>query len=137
MEKTILKGDQIVADMRYYLARLPSRGEVIIFEKKGTFFVKRVIAIGGDTIQGRSETVLINGQTIDEPYVQHTSRWPSSWAVDFGPINVPNGKYFVMGDNRDVSLDSRSVEFGVVDKSLVAGKPLYVLGSDRTGKALR
>ncbi len=134
MENTVLRGDQIVADMRYYRSRSPEHQDVIIFERDGKFFVKRVIATGGDTIQGSGGTVFVNGQTITEPYVQHTSRNPSDWMVNFGPVTVGNGKYFVMGDNRDVSLDSRWQAFGFVSKDSVAGKPLYVLGSSRLGK---
>src|ERR1700722_6356884 len=129
MENTVLKGDQIVADMRYYRSRSPEHQDVIIFDRDGTFFVKRVIATGGDTIQGNAGNVSVNGRTIIEPYVQHTSRNPSNWMVDFGPVTVGSGKYFVMGDNQDVSLDSRWHAFGLVNKDSVAGKPLYVLGS--------
>jgi signal peptidase I len=134
MENTVLKGDQIVADMRYYSSRSPQHQDVIIFERDNTFFVKRVIATGGDTVQGNADAVFVNGQTIVEPYVQHTSRNPPNWMVNFGPVTVENGKYFVMGDNRDVSLDSRWQAFGLVNKDSVAGKPLYVLRSSRLGK---
>ncbi len=134
IEKTVLKGDQIVADMRYYHARPPDRRDIIVFKRDGTFYVKRVIAAGGDTIQGMGEFVLVNGQTIAEPYVEHTSHNIENWMVNFGPITVGNGKYFVMGDNRDISLDSRWPAFGLVDKDAVVGKPLYVFGSDRPGK---
>jgi signal peptidase I len=134
MEKTVLRGDQIVADMRYYHSRPPDRQDVIIFKREGTFFIKRVIAVGGDTIQGMGEAVFVNGQTIIEPYVEHTSNNFENWMVNFGPVTVGNGKYFVMGDNRDISLDSRWPAFGLVDKDSVVGKPLYVFGSDRPGK---
>ena len=134
MENTVLKGDQIVADMRYYRSRPPEHQDVIIFKRDGQFFVKRVIATGGDTIQGNAGAVFVNGQTIIEPYVQHTARNPPNWMVNFGPVTVGNGEYFVMGDNRDVSLDSRWQAFGLVNKDSVAGKPLYVLGSIRLGK---
>jgi signal peptidase I len=134
MENTLLKGDQIVADMRYYRSRSPEHRDVIIFERDRTFFVKRVIATSSDTIQGSGGDVFVNGQKIVEPYVQHTSRDPSDWMVSFGPVKVGDGKYFVMGDNRDVSLDSRWQAFGLVSKDSVAGKPLYVLSSSRLGK---
>jgi len=134
MENTVLKGDQIVADMHYYRSRSPERQDVIIFARDGTFFVKRVIATGGDTIQGNGGAVFVDGQTIIEPYVQHTARNPPNWMVNFGPVTVGNGEYFVMGDNRDVSLDSRWQTFGLVNKDSVAGKPIYILGSSRLGK---
>jgi signal peptidase I len=137
MERTILNGDQIVADMHYYSSRSPDREEIVIFEREGVFFVKRVIAVAGDTIQGMSGEVFVNGQRSIEPYVQHTSSLPLTWMVTFGPIVVPNGKCFVMGDNRDVSLDSRSPDFGPVDESSIVGKALYVFNSDRPGRSFR
>src|SRR2546425_6271687 len=77
-----------------------------------------------------------NNQPLEETYVEHIGH-PPLWMNEFGPILVPAGEYFVIGDNRDVSLDSRSREFGFVTAGSIAGKPLYVLGSDRIGKALR
>ena len=137
METTVLKGDRIVADMRSYRSRAPDRQDVIVFKREGTFFIKRVIAIGGDTIQGRYGEILVNGLTINEPYVEHTSQLAPPWTANFGPVKVPGGEYFVMGDNRDVSLDSRWPAFGFVNEDSVVGKPLYVFGSDRRGKDVR
>jgi signal peptidase I len=138
MEKTIVQGDQIVADMRYYRSRSPDREDVVLFERQGTIFIKRVIAIGSDTIRGKDGDVFVNGNKIFEPYVQHTSpSWAPDWTVNFGPVKVDNGDYFVMGDNRDISLDSRSPDFGIVDRRSVVGKPLYVFDSDRPGKSIR
>jgi signal peptidase I len=138
MEKTIMQGDQIVADMRYYDSRSPDREDVVLFERQGTVFIKRVIAIGSDIIQGKDGDVFVNGKKILEPYVQHTSpSWKPDWTVNFGPVKVENASYFVMGDNRDISLDSRSLDFGLVDRKSVVGKPLYVFDSDRPGKKVR
>ncbi|MFZ0772642.1 MAG: signal peptidase I [Candidatus Sulfotelmatobacter sp.] len=138
MEKTIVQGDQIVADMRYYHSRSPDREDVVLFERQGTVFIKRVIAIGSDTIQGKGGDVFVNGTKIFEPYIQHTSQsWAPDWTVNFGPVKVENGDYFVMGDNRDFSLDSRSPNFGIVDRGSVVGKPLYVFDTDRPGKGIR
>jgi len=53
---------------------------------------------------------------------------------NFGPLIIPAGEYFVMGDNRDVSLDSRSTEFGLVPTSAIVGAPLYVFRTDRQGR---
>jgi signal peptidase I len=144
MERTIQRGDHIVADAWYYDSRSPSRPDVIIFKNRGTFFVKRVIGVGGDTIAGGKREVTVNGRVIDEPYAQYGGSsavdWKSlgaDWMDSFGPVKVPDGKYFVLGDNRDVSVDSRSPEVGFIDRSSIVGKALYVFSSDRQGASIQ
>jgi signal peptidase I len=136
MEKTILRGDRIVADIRRFNRKAPNRQDVIIFRKHDLFFVKRVIAVGGDVVGGNDGQVLVNGNALEESYAQHTGQ-PPAWMYNFGPVTVPVGEYFVMGDNRDVSLDSRSPEFGFVSAESIIGAPLYVFGSDRPGKSIQ
>ena len=137
MEKTILRGDIFTADMRYYHSRRPARREVIVFLRGRTFYVKRAVALGGDSIQGKDNEIFVNGEEQDEPYVEHTDARAPDWMNNFGPLTIPNGKYFVMGDNRDVSFDSRAAEFGLVDVGSIIGKPLYVYASQRPGKSIR
>ena len=150
MERTIERGDHIVADMRCYYSKNPARQDLVIFMKYDVFVVKRVIAVGGDRVEGKDGSILLNRSTISEPYVWHAGATDSmdssgpgldplaiGWRNNFGPVNVPPDKYFVMGDNRDVSLDSRSPEVGLIDKSSIVGKALYIFGSDRQGKELR
>jgi signal peptidase I len=134
MEKTLRRGDRFVVDLN---SRIPERQQIIVFLRGNTFFVKRVAAISGDTIKGRSGAVSVNGKKQDEPYVEHTGTLPQSWLDNFGPVFVPPGKCFVMGDNRDVSLDSRSQGFGFVDDNSIVGKPLYIFGSDRLGRNIQ
>jgi signal peptidase I len=129
MERTIQKGDRIVADMGYYDSRQPERDDVIIFRNHGLFVVKRVIAIAGDTVVGKSGVIFLNGQTLDEPFVEHTRGSAAPWLNTFGPVT----KYFVMGDNRDVSLDSRSPEIGLIERKSIVGKTLYIFVSGRQG----
>ncbi len=101
--------------------------------------VKRVIAVGGDIIEGRDGKVFVNGAAIEEPYVIHRGGHPPEQLIIFGPLNVPTHQLFVMGDNRDVSYDSRMREHGFVDEKDVLGKPVFVLSSeaDRVGQQIR
>jgi len=140
MERTIQRGDSLVADMWYYRSRSPVRSDVIVFIHQGIFYTKRVIAVGGDTVDGKDNVIYLNGELIEEGYVEHReSGNPSGyeWMSSFGPSTIPSGKFFVMGDNRDVSLDSRSPDFGLIDQSAIVGKVLYVYGSDRMGMRIR
>lgn len=136
MEKTILRGDRIVVDTRHFDRKPPSHQDIIVFRRQDIFFIKRVIAVGGDVVGGNGKQVLVNGSVLEESYVQHTGQ-PPAWMYNFGPLIVPVGEYFVMGDNRDVSLDSRSPEFGLVSAKSIIGAPLYVFGSDRPGQSIQ
>lgn len=140
MESTIVAGDEFLADMHSYRHSFPQHGNIVVLaapNEPGVIVVKRAIAIPGDTIRGVDGQVYLDGHILDEPYVQHVGNAPEG-LVNFGPILIPPQKLFVMGDNRDVSLDSRMAEFGLVDESAVLGKALYIMRSahDRTGKML-
>jgi signal peptidase I len=100
--------------------------------------VKRVVAIGGDTIEGINRKIIVNGQLVTEPFSRHTLAPGTNPEMDsFGPLTVPVGKYFVMGDNRDISLDSRSPDFGLLDAQAITGKPLYIYRSSIKGRVGR
>jgi signal peptidase I len=141
MEKTLVIGDRLVADMRYYRSNRPQLGDVVIFNHNHVIAVKRVIAVAGDTILGRGGLIYLNGNLLDERYVQHIGGQPfSRYMTDFGPITLPAHQIFVMGDNRDVSFDSRQPQFGPVYVSELIGKPLYISRSPyrrRIGTAVR
>ncbi len=83
-------------------------------------FIKRVIGLPGDTIEIRDSTVHVNGQPLSEDYLHPRTNMP-----DFGPETVPAGQYFVMGDNRNSSQDSRF--FGPIDGDAIVGKAFVVL----------
>ena len=109
-----------------------NRGDIIAFNCGGQELVKRVIARAGDWVDiGQDGTVLLNGEPLSEPYVTE----PSFGECDITlPFQVPDGQFFVMGDHRSVSLDSRSSEIGTVSKAQIIGKlicrvwPLTLIG---------
>lgn len=144
MAPTIQAGDRFVADMHAYKESPPRRGDVILFQRyeprTGTEdVVKRVIAVGGETIEGKGWRVYVNGRQLKEPYAKYNSSPPDyDSKQDFGPIRVSPSTYFVMGDNRDDSYDSRW--FGAVPSAEIEGRLLYLYWSrqlSRVGDPVR
>ncbi|HIZ83990.1 MAG TPA: signal peptidase I [Firmicutes bacterium] len=122
MKDTIEEKDRLIAFRLAYLWEEPKRGDIIIFDPEdypGEHFIKRVIGLPGETVEGRDGYVYIDGRPLEEPYVRETL------ASDFGPFTVPEESYFVMGDNRNRSKDSRYWEHPYVDKEDILGKALF------------
>ena len=139
MEPTIMQGEKVAVEMRPFQ---PSHGDVVIFEHGGQLLVKRVIGLGGDTVEGRNLQVFANGKLLDEPYVEHIGKRPLGIKSleTFGPVMVPAGRLFVAGDNRDYSFDSRDPRFGVIAAADVKGKPVEIVQStnpDRVHKPVK
>lgn len=109
MEPKLPVGAHVFTDKLTYLFRDPQRGEIIVFpspENPKIEMVKRVIAIGGDTVEIRKKKVYLNGEPLDEPYAKYTRPDENLRGDDLGPITVPKLHVFVLGDNRDESNDS-------------------------------
>lgn len=142
MHDTLLEGDRVMVNKLAYRFGDPSRGDVIVFdnpqaanEDGETIFgalvrhvaeslglsspdsalIKRIIAVGGETIEVRDNQVFVDGVALDEPYVKEGSRMPL-----YGPFTVPEGEVFVMGDNRSQSTDSRV--FGPIPEDSIIGR---------------
>jgi signal peptidase I len=128
MQPTVLNADRILIDLRQYRDAKPKPHDIVIFHREGLFFIKRVVAVGGDTIEGKDDVLFVNGHQLDEPYVQHVGNPPPDLR-EFGPTQIPQGELFVVGDNRDISRDSRLRDFGAVGEQSVTGKALYILRS--------
>ena len=152
MKPTILVGDHFFLDKIAFPANYPSairrylphrsvkRLDIIAFKSPtdGNIpFVKRVIGLPGESIEVRSKSVYVNGRKLDEPYKIHvdsTTYNPDPWTPEelkirdnYGPVTVPANSFFVMGDNRDNSNDSRY--WGFVNRDEIIGKPLFVYWS--------
>jgi len=151
MEPTLLVGDHILVD-RSMSARNPKRGDLVIFEfpeDKRKDFVKRVVAVGGDVVAGKDKELYVNNKLVKDSYGVHKEVGviPASMNPrdNFGPVTVPAGSYFMMGDNRDRSYDSRF--WGCVEQSKIKGtvKNIYLsldynnnsVRWDRVGKKVR
>ena len=135
METTLLTGDQFVIDKTFYRDHSVSHNDLVVLRREDYQTVKRVIALGGDTVGAKNREIIVNGRVVAEPFIRHTlALGTNQWMDSFGQITVPVGKYFVMGDNRDVSLDSRSPEFGLLDAQAITGKPLYIYRSPIKGR---
>jgi signal peptidase I len=125
--ETTLKGDKFMIDRNYYRKRSCERDDLVVMLVEGAQTVKRVIATGGDTIEGKDRVVFLNGHALQEPFAHHPTGGGMLPEQDnFGPITVGAGKYFVMGDNRDTSRDSRMGDFGQIDRNAIVGRPLYI-----------
>jgi signal peptidase I len=117
--------DRVLANRFIYHFRDPRRGEIIVFhvpdiaEEKcgaGGVFVKRIIGLPGDVWQERQGFVYINNRKLNEPYIKKDRRDSESWPAR----RIPKDNYFMMGDNRQSSCDSR--KWGTVPRSRVIGK---------------
>ena len=114
--------------------RAPRRGDVIVFQfpqDPSKDFIKRVVATGGQTVEVRDKRVFVDGKALVEPYVIHTDADVRPAGFDFrdnfGPVTVPRGQLFMMGDNRDNSNDGRY--WGTLDMDLVKGRAMFLYWS--------
>lgn len=136
MEDTLLVGDFLLVnkflygskipftDIRLPRVREPKTGDIIVFKHptEGKDFIKRCIGLPGDTVEIRNDVVYVNGEALDEPYkILHGYGGTMS---NFGPVKVPKGHLFMMGDNRHNSFDSRS--WGPLDMRYIKGKAMVI-----------
>ena len=155
MKPTLLVGDHILVNKFIYGVKLPfsditlipvkdpKRGDIVVFEfpeDPEKDFIKRVIAVAGDTVQIRNKKVYINDKPMDDPYGTHLDphsiRGEARPRDNFGPVIVPANSLFVMGDNRDHSYDSRF--WGFVNLPAVKGKAFIMYWSwDKENTGIR
>ncbi|PTM59080.1 signal peptidase I [Desmospora activa] len=118
MLSTLHNGDLVIVNKVIYHFHDPKPGEVIVFHaSENKDYIKRVIAMPGQTVSAQNNVVRVDGESIDEPYIDNGNR-----TADFGPVEVPPGHIFVMGDNRMNSSDSRDSSLGTVPLDQVVGR---------------
>jgi len=124
MSPTLLVGDCFVVDAGYYKSHVPARGELVVIDPpeyadaEGKVFIKRVIAVGGESIQIKDGKVFVNDSLLEEPYILEPIKY------DMDETRVSEGAVFVLGDNRNNSDDSHI--WGALDIDRVKGKALYI-----------
>ena len=155
MEPALSKGDYVLTNNSAYRAGGPQRGDIVVFKyprDEQREFIKRVVGIPGDRIEIRARQVIINGSPLDEPYVKRGNSGAAnvgqsescSYTYGCDLTVVPADAYFVMGDNRDNSQDSR--HWGFVRRDKIVGRAFAIYWSwdsarrwprlDRVGKSL-
>ena len=148
MKPNLLVGDHLIVNKFIFApavfglerALLPmrriERGDIVVFkfpEEPERDFIKRVIGLPGDTLELKNQTVLINGQPLIEPYAHYLFPSAAEGQMEgdlrrkYGPVAVPEGHYFMMGDNRDDSQDSRF--WGFLPQTYVKGRALFIYWS--------
>ena len=105
MKPSFQDGQRLLVNKAVYIFHEPERGDVVIFqppENSEEDYIKRIIALPGDTVEVKTGAVYVNGSKLDEPYINNPPHYPLE------PQEIPKGKYFVLGDNRNNSHDSHN-----------------------------
>ncbi|OQW37546.1 MAG: hypothetical protein A4E19_12760 [Nitrospira sp. SG-bin1] len=132
MVPVLLPDDYVIVHKAAYHATEPRRGDVVVYrypDETGPLFLHRVIGLPGDRIEIRDQVVTVNEDLLAESYVQHTDRSSMAGNVrdNLGPVTVPPDSYFLLGDNREESLDSRFL--GPIGKEHILGQVVFIYWS--------
>lgn len=135
MAPTLMPGERILVDVKYYRDHKPERGDIVLFEypeDPSRDWLKRVIAMEKDVVRGKNKKIYLNGRLLEESYVRYTRNEVIPELDNFGPITISKGTLFVLGDSRDQSIDSR--HFGVISVEKVKGKAVYLYWSGQLSR---
>mgnify|MGYP001041229385 CR=1 FL=1 len=130
MENTLHNGDNLIVDKLSYRFHDPERFDIIVFPfqfQDNTYYIKRIIGLPGETVQIMDDgSIYINGEKLEENYGMEVIK-PETIGRAAEPIELGDDEYFVMGDNRPVSKDSRDSAIGVIQRNQIYGVGVLVL----------
>lgn len=122
MQTTLSDGDNLIVDKISFRLRDPKRYEIIVFpyqHQENTFYIKRIVGLPGETVQVKDGYAFINGQPLEEDYGNEIMKEPG---IASEPITLGSDEYFVLGDNRNHSADSRDPSVGVLHRKDLLGR---------------
>lgn len=122
MYPTLEDRDNLITDKITYRFKDPQRFDIIVFPyklEKHTYYIKRIIGLPGETVQIIDQKVYIDGEALNETYGRELMEDPGSFAE---PITLAEDEYFVLGDNRNNSTDSRSPQVGLIKRDDIIGR---------------
>lgn len=129
MKPVLENGDVVLVNRIIYNATSPKRGDIIVFKPKGNenshYYVKRIVGLPGETIEIIENNVYINGERLEEEYETTDI---DNVGIASEKITLAGDEYFVLGDDRENSEDSRNADVGNVKRSYIYGKAWFVIG---------
>lgn len=127
MSPTLSDGDSLIVDKISYHFIDPRRYDIVVFPfqyQEDTFYIKRIIGLPGETVQISEGKVYVNGKVLNDPYAYEEIRNPG---LASGPVTLGQDEYFVLGDNRNNSIDSREPSVGVVSRDDIVGRAVFCI----------
>ena len=128
MRPVLKNADKVLVNRIVYNASSPKRGDIIVFKPKGNesshYYTKRIVGLPGETVQIVENRIYINGEKLEEDY---TTTKIDTAGIAAEKVKLGGDEYFVMGDNRKNSEDSRSADIGAVKRSYIYGKAWFVV----------
>ena len=131
MNPTLKDGDIVLVSKISYILSSPKRNQIAVLNNNGKSYIKRVIGLPGEKVEYMDDILYINGEPFKESYLGEEVKTYNFLFIDVCSLEdcpegvIPEGKYLVMGDNREESDDSRNPEFGLVDKKDLNGKVVF------------
>ncbi|MDQ0350427.1 signal peptidase I [Alkalibacillus filiformis] len=123
MDPTLESGERVIFNKAVYIVDEPERGDIVIIQHPHKNYVKRVIGLPNETLEARDNVLYIDGEAVDEGYLTD-HELEGTGNID--PIEIPDGQYYVMGDNREISKDSRN-GLGLIEGEDIIGRSEVII----------